>query len=55
VDYRYLSTTNSRAFSSTDTMPLTNRTKIILGIQATAARFTSLLVIARAIGGLGGG
>lgn len=55
VDYLYLSTTNSSAFSPTDTMPLTSRAKILMGIQATAALITSLLVIARAIGALGGG
>ncbi len=55
VDYLYLSTTNSSAFSPTDTMPLTSRTKILMGVQATAALITSLLVIARAVGALGGG
>lgn len=54
VDYLYLSTTNSSAFSPTDTMPLTSRAKILMGIEATAALLTSLLVIARAVGGLGG-
>jgi hypothetical protein len=55
VDYLDLSTTNSSAFSPTDTMPLTSRTKILMGIQATAALVTSLLVIARAVGALGSG
>ncbi len=55
VDYLYLSTTNSSAFSPTDTMPLTSRAKILMGVQATAALITSLLVIARAVGALGGG
>ncbi len=55
VDYLYVSTTNSSAFSPTDTMPLTSRAKILMGIQATAALITSLLVIARAVGSLGGG
>jgi len=55
VDYLYLSTTNSSAFSPTDTMPLTSRAKILMGIQATAALITSLLVIARAVGSLGSG
>jgi len=53
VDYLYLSTTNSSAFSPTDTMPLTSRSKILMGVQATAALVTSLLVIARAVGALG--
>ena len=55
VDYLYLSTTNSSAFSPTDTMPLSPRAKMLMGLQATAALFTSLLVIARAVGSLGGG
>ena len=55
VDYLYLSTTNSSAFSPTDTMPLTSRAKCLLAVQATAALITSLLVIARAVGALGGG
>jgi hypothetical protein len=54
VDYLYLSVTNSSAFSPTDTMPLTSRAKVLLGLQATAALLTSLLVIARAVGSLGG-
>jgi hypothetical protein len=52
VDYLYVSTTNSSAFSPTDTMPLTSRAKVLMGTQATAALLTSLLVIARAVGAL---
>ena len=52
VDYLYLSTTNSSAFSPTDTMPLTSRAKVLMGIEGTAALLTSLLVIARAVGAL---
>ena len=54
LDYLYLSLTNSSAFSPTDTMPLTNRAKILMGVEATAALLTSLLVIARAVGTLHG-
>ena len=54
VDYLYLSTTNSSAFSPTDTMPLTSRSKILMAVQAAAALSTSLLVIARAVAALGG-
>jgi hypothetical protein len=54
IDYLYLSLTNSSAFSPTDTMPLTSRAKALMGIEATAALLTSLLVIARAIGSLAG-
>jgi len=55
IDYLYVSLTNSSAFSPTDTMPLTTRAKVLMGLQATAALLTSLLVIARAVGSLGGG
>jgi hypothetical protein len=55
IDYLYLSLTNSSAFSPTDTMPLTSRAKLLMGIEATAALMTSLLVIARAVGGLTSG
>lgn len=54
VDYLYLSLTNSSAFSPTDTMPLSTRAKILMGVEATAALLTSLLVIARAVGSIGG-
>jgi hypothetical protein len=54
VDYLYVSLTNSSAFSPTDTMPLSSRAKVLMGIEATAALLTSLLVIARAVGSLGG-
>ncbi|MEW1953651.1 hypothetical protein [Terrabacter sp. NPDC080008] len=52
VDYLYTSLTNSSAFSPTDTMPLTPRAKALMGLEATAALLTSLLVVARAIGAL---
>lgn len=55
IDYLYVSLTNSSAFSPTDTMPLTSRAKALMGLEATAALLTSLLVIARAVGSLGGG
>lgn len=50
VDYLYVSTTNSSAFSPTDTMPLSSRAKVFMGLEATAALLTSLVVIARAVG-----
>lgn len=55
VDYLYVSLTNSSAFSPTDTMPLTSRAKLLMGTEATAALLTSLIVVARAVGSLGGG
>lgn len=54
VDYLYVSLTNSSAFSPTDTMPLSSRAKVLMGVEATAALLTSLLVIARAVGSFGG-
>lgn len=53
VDYLYLSLTNSSAFSPTDTMPLSSRAKVLMGIQATAALLTSLVLVAFAVGSLG--
>ena len=50
-----VSLTNSSAFSPTDTMPLTGRAKALMGLEATAALLTSLLVVARAVGGLASG
>jgi hypothetical protein len=47
-----VSTTNSSAFSPTDTMPLSSRMKMLMAVQATAALITSLLVIARAVSAL---
>jgi hypothetical protein len=49
IDYLYVSVTNSTAFSPTDTMPLSTRAKVLMGVQAIAALVTSLLVIARAV------
>lgn len=54
VDYFYLSLTNSSAFSPTDTMPLSSRAKLLMGLEATTALFTTLILIARAVGALGG-
>jgi hypothetical protein len=53
IDYLYVSLTNSSAFSPTDTMPLRPRTKLLMGLQATAALLTSVLVIARGVSLLG--
>ncbi len=52
VDYLYVSLTNSSAFSPTDTMPLSARAKILMGIESTAALITSILVIAKGVGSL---
>ena len=55
LDYSYLSLTNSSAFSPTATVPLTTRAKLLMGTRATAALVVSLLIVARAVGSLGGG
>lgn len=52
VDYLYLSLTNSTAYSPTDTMPLSRRAKMAMGIQAVASLVTIGLLVARAVGSL---
>jgi uncharacterized membrane protein len=52
-DYLYTSLTNATAFSPTDTMPLTQTAKAVMGIQSIAALVTLGLVIARAVNILG--
>jgi hypothetical protein len=49
VDYFYLSLTNSIAYSPTDTMPLTTRAKLTMGVQSVAALIAIGLLIARAV------
>lgn len=49
LDYLYVSVTNSTAFSPTDTMPLSPRAKILMGVQAIAAVMVNVLVIARGV------
>jgi uncharacterized membrane protein len=53
IDYLYVSLTNQTAFSPTDTMPLTPRMKILMGIQGTAALVTVGVIVARAVNILG--
>jgi hypothetical protein len=52
-DYFYVSLTNQTAFSPTDTMPLTQRVKFLMGIQGVAALITAGVIIARAVNLLG--
>jgi hypothetical protein len=52
IDYLYMSCTNSSAFSPTDTMPLTTRSKVLMMIESTSALLISVLVIARAVSAL---
>jgi hypothetical protein len=49
VDYLYVSLTNSTAFSPTDTMPLTPRAKVLMGLECTSALLVSVLVISRGV------
>jgi uncharacterized membrane protein len=49
ADYVYLSSTNSMAFSPTDTMPLSRRAKLLMLGQATLSIVTVALVAARAV------
>jgi uncharacterized membrane protein len=49
LDYLYTSLTNATAFSPTDTMPLTQTAKMVMGVQAVSALVTVGLVVARAV------
>lgn len=49
IDYLYLSLTNMTAFSPTDTMPLSARAKILMGIQSLCGFILLALVIARSV------
>jgi uncharacterized membrane protein len=52
-DYLYVSLTNQTAFSPTDTMPLTPRAKLLMGVQGTASLITVGVIVARAVNILG--
>jgi uncharacterized membrane protein len=49
VDYLYVSLTNMVAFSPTDTMPLTPRAKMLMGVQSLCGFILLALVIARSV------
>ena len=53
VDYLYVSLTNQTAFSPTDTMPLTIRLKLLMGVQGVAGLVTIGVIVARAVNILG--
>lgn len=53
IDYLYFSLSNAMAFSPPDAVPLTNRAKIIVGLEALGAYVLLVLVIARAVSLLG--
>lgn len=48
-DYLYVSFTNSTAFSPTDAMPLTTRSKALMMLQSGSALVTIVMVASRAI------
>ncbi|GAA3087992.1 putative membrane protein [Kribbella aluminosa] len=49
TDYLYVALTNATAFSPTDTMPLSARTKVLMGIQSAISLLTIAIVAARAV------
>ena len=49
IDYVFVSFTNATAFSPTDTLPLTARSKLLFMVQAMASLLTVGLVAARAV------
>ncbi|WP_019501467.1 DUF1345 domain-containing protein [Pseudanabaena sp. PCC 6802] len=53
VDYLYLAFSTAMAFSPTDAMPLTSRTKIMVMIESSISLATIVVVAARAISILG--
>jgi hypothetical protein len=53
LDYLYVSLTNQAAFSPTDTLPVTRRTKMLMGLQGTASLVTIGIIISRAVNILG--
>lgn len=53
VDYTYFSLSNSMAFSPTDTMPLSARAKMMMGLEAAGGFVLLALVIAHAVSLLG--
>jgi uncharacterized membrane protein len=52
-DYLYVSLMSASAFSPTDTMPLTIRAKVLMGIESTVSLVIIVLVTARAVNVLG--
>ena len=50
IDYLFLSFTNATAFSPTDTMPLSQRAKLLMMAEAMISLLTIAFVAARAVG-----
>jgi uncharacterized membrane protein len=55
LDYVYLSFTTTLAFSPTDVLPLTQRAKMLMLLQATASVVTLTCIVGSAINILAGG
>ena len=55
LDYVYLSFTTTLAFSPTDVLPLTQRAKMLMLMQATASAVTLTCIVGSAINVLAGG
>jgi len=53
IDYLYFSLSNSMAFSPADTMPLSHRAKILMGLESFTGFVLLALVIARGVSLLG--
>jgi len=49
VDYVFLAYTNATAFSPTDTMPMTQRAKVLMMLESAISLLTIALVAARAV------
>jgi len=49
LDYLYLAYTNATAFSPTDTMPLTRRSKTLMLVQSAISLVVALMIISRAV------
>src|SRR5205807_10148106 len=49
IDYVYVSLTNATAFSPTDTMPLSPRSKILMAVQSVLSLVTIGLIVSRAV------
>jgi hypothetical protein len=49
TDYLYVSFTNATAFSPTDTLPLTARTKVLMGVESGISLLTIAIIAARAV------
>ena len=53
IDYFYTSLSNTMAFSASDSVPLSQRIKLLMGLQAFGGFVILALVIARSVGILG--